>query len=278
MSNLKIFKSEKPNNILVIPVDNKKDLAYALENMKIRDYEGNLRAKNTNVVVLYLLNLLGVKASEDTRVHHMVCTKFINNNLKNYTYQEIELAFEKYVLGEFYDQKGNKLLVTQQLNAVVMGNVMACYSELKKNELDDYRRKRNEIIIKSREKKQDISEEEKKELVRKGVINCYDYYCEHDKIPTGYLYVYDVLYDLGYLEKDNEKKKSILSLAKSRVNREIMSRVPRNIAERNDLKALVKQAKENLLVSNYKSKAKEISMEIFFNDLKNSNKKLTDLI
>lgn len=279
MSKLQLIQPTEKTGVLVVPMENKNELALALENTKIRDYQPEQREINTKKMVLYLLNLLGVKGSESTTPHHVICTKFIEKNLKHYTYQEIELAFEKYVLGEFYDSKGQKMLVTQQLNAVVLGNVMNCYSELKTNELDAYRSERNKQIVEARNKSEELSDQEKSDLIRSGVVTCFDHYSQHNEIKSGYLYVYDVLFDKGLLESEIEEKKRIYKLAVSRVNREVKSKRPTTFAERNDIKHLIEKAKNNLLIDKYKAEAQSISLSMFFQSIVDSNsKQITDFI
>ena len=171
-----------------IEMDNKPVMAIALENDKIRDFSEELRNSNTQDLVIHLLNLLGVSGKQDPN-HHIEAAKFINLSLGKYTYQEILLAFQMYVSGDFKDERGLQVLVTQQINAVVIGRVMRCYSEIKKNNLDQYRKKKE---LNSRN---EMSQEEKDLLYIAPLISRFDQYKENKGGLKEVNHIYDDFID-----------------------------------------------------------------------------------
>lgn len=193
------------HNVLVVEMKNKPKMAIAWENPKLRDYPEEKKNENTVKLFYWLLNLLGVKGDDTTDSHHDVAIKFINESLLNYTYQEIKLAFEKYVSGEYYDSNGKPMLVTQQLNSVVLGRVMREYEIIKKRDLDTYRRKKAEQM----QSKTEISEEEKENIIIHGLITCFDAFAQtkkfdQDQIVTHY---HDYLMEKDLLQFTDEEKK-----------------------------------------------------------------------
>lgn len=241
--------------ITIVEMENKSDLAIALENTKLRDYPNEIRSKNTLNIVLWLLDLLGVKGDEATERHHIVSANFINDTLKNYTYQEIKLAFQKYVAGEYYDSNGNPMLVTQQLNAVVIGRVMREYENLKKRDLDAYRRKRTEDM----NKEVQLSQEEKDLIVYVGVIDCFKHFEQHKSIESGKGWVYDFFYEKGRLPKHTKEfREEIKAKAIIEVENDIKS---------GGVTSQVKEALKNIHQSTIAVKCKEIILREYFKRL-----------
>jgi len=177
---------------VVIEMANKPLMALALEKPKIRDYDEVSQRTNTSAIIDWLLNLLGVN-DNNKEEHHIETFKFINQSMNHFTYEEIQLAFRNYVSGECYIND-KPMLVTQQLNAVVFGNVMKAYSVQKKSSvMNAYRREQKALA----EPTTDISQADKDLLVMTGVLNCFDTYETLKEIPNGYGWVYDFFFERG---------------------------------------------------------------------------------
>lgn len=240
------------NKVSVVEMKNKPSLAVALENTKIRDYPEEIRNANTMNLVDWLLNLLGVNAKNDNVKHHAAAFEFVNKTLLNYTYQEIKLAFEKYVAGEYYEAENKPMMVTQQLNAVVIGKVMKNYEALKKSELDAYRRERE----KQNRKDKELTKEEKDEIVLVGILNCFEIFKETGEIQDGYTYLYQHFYELGKFPKhtnefrENARSRAIESLEQSiKKQREEFKRVSYDYSEAN----ITRKCKQIILGDWFKS-------------------------
>lgn len=166
-----------------IEMANKPPMAVAMENLKLRDYPETIRNANTASLVDWLLNLLGV--GQGKAEHHKTAFEFINSMYVNYTYQEIKLAFQKYVAGEF--NKGGKRIVTQQLNAVVIGFVMGEYEALRRDTLNAYRRAK----IRAQAKQlPELTQAQKDELFRSGVIRIFEQYRDNGTVTDAVKHIH----------------------------------------------------------------------------------------
>lgn len=202
ITGLKDFKVE------VFPMANKPREAIALENPKIRNYPEQLRNGNTATIVDWLLNLLGVNDS-GKEAHHVECFRFINERLTSYTYQEIKEAFLMFVNHEL----DASVMVTQQLNAVVIGKVMKMYDDHRKQKLSEYYRLRNAAAAVQPE----ISEEEKQRLIENGIRECYLNFKQTRTISVGRVWIYDWLIENKKINPTPEEKKRLYKEAKLKV-------------------------------------------------------------
>ena len=253
------IQNYQSKEVTIVQMENKNPLAVALENTKLRDYPEETRNANTIKMVLWLLDLLGVKGDESTSSHHIVSSNFINDALKNYTYQEIKLAFQKYVTGEYYDTNGKPMLVTQQLNAVVIGRVMREYEEIKKRELDLYRRKRNEQLTKPKE----MTEEEKELIVFVGVTDCFAFYKHNKMIEAGKGWVYDYFFEKKRLPTHTKEfKEEIKQRALVTVKEDI---------KKNGISLQVSEALKSINPATVAVKCKELILMDYFERLVKEN-------
>jgi len=180
-------------------VEYKNNLIEAFNEKRIREYNPEMRNKASYTLIDELLNLLGVNAKEGNSEHHVEAFKFINETMDRFSYSDIRLAFKKYVAGE-YD-----LLVTQQLNAVVIGRVMKIYEE-----------KRNTEVLK-REQKQDIilTDDQKEEIIKQGLIGTWNEFLEKGDLSSGYTWVYDRFDSQGVIVLSKDEKVSLMKQAES---------------------------------------------------------------
>ena len=177
----------------------KNNLVEAFNEKRIREYDPEMRNKASYTLIDELLNLLGVNAKEGNSEHHVEAFKFINETMDRFSYSDIRLAFKKYVAGE-YD-----LLVTQQLNAVVIGRVMKLYEE-----------KRNTEVLR-KDKKEDVilTDEQKAEIITQGLISTWNEFSEKGDLESGYTWVYDRFDKLGVIELSKDEKVSLMKQAES---------------------------------------------------------------
>lgn len=253
--------------VVKVEMKNKPVIAVAMENPKIADYPEEVRNINTLTLLEWLLNVLGVNG-EDKTEHHTTLHKLINEAYFRFTYQEIKLAFEYYIQGK-YSENGKPMLVTQQLNGVVFGKVMSQYEALKKsNEMDAYRAKLKQQSQSSKE----ISQQEKDEIVRNGVINCFNDWLKTKKIEPGYLWLYDHLDELGLLSFSPQEKKQRMLDAKDYLQKR--STVEPDKYKRNQ----IKEALKNIYSEPIVNKAKRLLVGDYFQSILSEFKHIKDFL
>ena len=257
---LTISKPNLPKPIKIVPMDNKPKMAVALENPKLRDYTEEELTTNCALMVAYLLNLLGV-GEKGKLDHHNATVRFMAENFLQYTFQEIKLAFNMYVRGEFM-QDGKPMLVTQQLNPVVLGRVMREYQYRKDADLDQYRRKRTQFLLKEMQPPE-LTQEQKDAITADGALRVFNEYKEFGQVLPGESHIYDYLVEKGFL-KVSENEWS---------NTEIQARI--NVKKETKIK-LDMQKKEfvkNTNESDIKAETKRLLLEKYFeNRIKNETK------
>lgn len=207
----------KEAKVQVVEMTNKPALAKAFENPKIRDYPEEIKATNTANLVNWLLNLIGVSDKDGLDQVNATAFQHVNKTLSSYTYEEIKLAFEKYVNGELRDSKGRDMEVFAELNARVIGKVMRAYDELKIQELHRYNRIKKEQERKALEEKNKLSEEEKLTSNIISIYNCFDNYKRDGAIPVGQSYVYEILWDWNLLPEHNKEFREKVAIEAERM-------------------------------------------------------------
>ncbi|TSE03346.1 hypothetical protein [Aquimarina algiphila] len=275
---MKLALQKYKTDVFVVEMQNKPQMAVAWENPKLRDYPEEIRNANTFDLFAWLLDLLGVKGDESTDKHHDVAITFINSSLQNYTYQEIILAFEKYVSGEFLESNGKQMLVTQQLNAVVIGRVMREYELLKKRELDAYRKKKADQM--SKEDKP--TEEQILVTMFINMIGYWDQYNEFKIIGNGGETVFERLVEKGIIgSPEDQKYKAYYSkkmkAAKDYLEMEYSSKKSMIKETRDKYKKILKELKTGL-TPRIESKAKCIVVEEYFQNLINKKIDFKDVL
>lgn len=242
--------------VFIVKMENKPLLAVAMEKPKLRDYPLEIRNQNTLILIKRLLNVLGVNGSDKIE-HHTALHELINDAYLNYTYEEIKLAFEYYLKGKYFES-GKPIMITQQLNGVVFSKVMNHFGRLKKsNEMDAYRRKLKDQQMKETE----LTQEKKDEIVRDGLINCYNKWLKTKKIEAGYLWVYDHLDELKLLNFTAKQKKQRMVDAREYLENQAANELDKS--KRND----IKRAVENIYSKPIINKAKRLIVGDYFQSL-----------
>jgi hypothetical protein len=255
--------------IQIVEMKNKPAMAAAMESVKIKEYPEELRNQNTAMLVDWLLNLIGVNSKEGGIEQHAVAFKHINETLGVYTYEEIKLAFEKYVNEELTGSDGKVLQAYSELNARVIGRVMSAYTELKRNDMNAYYAKKRQ---------QEIDNPPKPPLEERLIIaiNSMQYlwegFLETGKIPIGYLHHYETLYKMGSLPKHTvEFRSEVMSRAKQSLVEATKTQPNRTTGVEKAIKNLENQ-KDTL------AECKKVILCDFLNVLKDSDSSLPEYI
>lgn len=196
---MKIIPLNSGLEIVKVKMPNKPYIAKAYENYKIHQYPEDIKNTNTYSFILWALDMLGVNSKEGGEGHHAAILEFVNHALDGYTYQELKLAVLMHVKGSL------GTMVTQQLNAVVLGKIMAKYNDIKMERLNSYMREKKRIEQENNQPKLTLEEEIK--LVTQGVKKCYYETLENKKVPYGYSWVYEYLIDKLKILKVTKKEK-----------------------------------------------------------------------
>lgn len=236
------------NKVISVPMRGKPYMAALSENVKIKDYPEEIQTANIMSFITWALNLLGVKGDENKVSHHVAAADFVKNKLDSYTFQELKYAFLMYVSGEL------ELRVLQQFNAVVCGDVMRAYKQIKNVRLSAYFQAKEAYLAELNYK--EPTDEEKAKSAYLGTINCFDEYKQTGTILPGYAWIYDHVTELGLVEYTTEAKKKSMTLAKELLIKESKHIDPKKykdfiakVEEKNSSKVIVKA--KNLLLADY---------------------------
>lgn len=188
----------------------KPELVVLSEKKKIRDYDDVIKKQYTIKLVAKLLSLLGVNEGKQD-VHNALVFHIISA-YQNYSYEQIDKAFELFVSGALNTKP------FQQLNAVVFGQVMAEYSEYEREKTSIYHQRLKAF----RQQATPMSDEDVDTFMKSQIENAIEEYKKSGaiEVPTA---KYDYLFSKGKLQerytKDefDELKRSKYASVKSRL-------------------------------------------------------------
>ena len=213
------------------------------------------------MIFVKVANLAGIKDPisdiNKTDISEMIL-KFYNG----LSLEEIDYAFKM----ERYGFLGDKTEHFQLFNSDYVSTVLKKY----KNWLKEKRITHN-ISLDSKEEQQEMSQEEKDNLVFGGCMNCFEQYKQDGRVLPGYAWVYDHLHELKLLPKHTKEFKA-----------EILARANKAITETFDGAPLTYHVKEE--ISRYKqgkgvkSKCKQIILEDYFKELIKQDKHLKEIL
>lgn len=157
--------------------------------------------------------MLGVSVVEGDGkgLHYLAVDQYITDSLGKYNYGEIKEAFNMLLRGEFKHLKemdGFKLF--NKLDCILLAKVMECYEIQKKIILRIYDNKLKSNVLLLEQKKNELSEEEKYEIVKKGIIECFHYYKKTHQFEFGRHYVYDILEEKRLLNRNTEYRNEVM--------------------------------------------------------------------
>lgn len=179
-------------------------------NKKIRDYSESENENNTGILINYLLGLLGISSLENDKkeMHYVVLDDFINDSLKNYSYDEIKIAFKNHIRGDYNIPAFNKL------DSIIAGKVMRAY-DLQKSEII----KNEKIKIRNEYGFQPMTDAEVERVMLDAVDRVKKEILETGNLEGTAHHVYDFLTESGRLDFTPEEKRAAFSIAK----RELLS-------------------------------------------------------
>ena len=126
-------------------------------------------------------------------------------------------------------------------------------------------------------KKETISEEEKRKLVISGMRKCLEHYENSYSILDGYtLFLYDVLYEDGFLPTDNDSKNKALDDAKQVFEFELAGKKPSSRIEHLEIKETLEQI-QNSRSMKLINKAKELMVLKFLRETFRDETKINEL-
>lgn len=149
--------------------------------------------------------------------------KYVKKNLIGLTIREIQKVFEKGWRGDYGKYYG-----------INMKTFMTWFESYK--EID----RKNKIIELNKNKKQkELTELEKNKIKNEAVINSINYFLDNREVDVNRLYVYDILYELGYLPKDKEYKDEVLIRAKKAVRSYYENKTASTLDEKRAIKSFL---------------------------------------
>ena len=242
-------------------IPHKPYLVDVIQQRKIREY-GELEKQNKcGELINYVLALLGVSSvkGDGKELHYLAVEDYISTTLSKYTFGEIKEAFKMLIKGDF---KEDIKEVYNKLDCILLGKVIDCYEKEKLRITSGYYDKLNRVVLELEQKQNELSQEEKDEIVRGGVCECFEHYVEHKEISAGRIYVFDVLWEAGLLshfstEDRQEKLKKARSVLKAKIQNDKTAR---------DYKSLVKQIQKGYVPGDI-SLAKEYVLIDYFEQL-----------
>lgn len=134
--------------------------------------------------------------------------KTILSRFKRLSVNEMYYAFQLHRAGEF----GEEAQPYGHISISFICRILNMYVEWKQKI-----RMKNNIPLPGGGLSNQLSEEEKKAYIKSGVLRAYDQWSEHRTLPSGTLYVYDALYDIGLLPTDPEIKRQYYNRARESV-------------------------------------------------------------
>jgi hypothetical protein len=156
--------------------------------------------------------------------------------------------------------KGYKVIY--KLDCKIIAEVMALYEEQKKIILSNYNEQIRRNLILLREKKNQISDEKKEEIVLSGLKESFKNFKETGFIDFGRIYLYDYLDELGVMPKDLQTKKAVLNQAKKNIKTQSKKAISKTE------KAMYKIIDNGKLSSTVIIECKKISLKRFYSQFK----------
>ncbi len=249
-----------------------KEISFArktVEFTKMKELESQSISDGLALIFVKVANYAGIK-EPISEINKQDIKELLLNRFSSLSLEEIEYAFKLDRYGVFGEPTKHFYLINSEYVSQVLNKYKAWLTKIR---IDNDLSISKPVISES-----NVSESEKIELIKSGVEKCYNHYIEFDTIPDGYLYVYDVFYDLGYLTTDTKEKKKIYDLAKSRVRRKYEAIKPVTYSEKIELKNTISKIKNGNDINEYRIEAKKISLMMFLGSVRDSKKEINDFL
>lgn len=200
-----IYKEEKMS---LSPVAFVRDVVNQSSILDLSSYE---LSKQLGLLWAYQTKAYHIK-EEITEIDKREIKELILSRFKRLSMNELYYAFKIHRMGEICQE----IKPFGVISVSFVSKILTSYVEWKRN----VRAKNNLPLSESTDNKE-VSDEEKKKYIISGTLRTYDQYKEHKVLPSGSLYVYDVLYDIDLLPKDPESKRKYYQRAKESVRMQL---------------------------------------------------------
>lgn len=245
-------------------------LQHSLLTTKIREADGYELSKALSIWITQTSLILGIK-EPISNINKKDVVEMIVTEYKALSVDELYYAFKLERYGKLEPKikgEGNIVSHFQMFNAEYVGKVLRKYREWKRDKL-------NQHNIEVKAEAVTVTQKEKQYWINRGVISCVDYFLENREIEEGKAFVYDILFDDGYLPKDNEYKKEKYKEAQECLRFELSNKKAKSRSEKNKIKEAIVNI-ENKSNSKVVSKAKILILNSFFRDLTKDVNKLKE--
>lgn len=180
----------------IAEVGNLSEVSFArktIELQKIRNMEVETVRQGLGMIFVRAVNLLAIKQKisqiNKDDIRDMILIKF-----KNLSLEEIDYAFK-------HDRwSGNPIDHYQLFNSEYVAKVLTRYKKWLRET-----RYQNNLPLQIEKKKPEPTEVEKQKIIDSGIIDCFEEYKAHKKIPMGRVWVYDYLYEKKLLPAHTQK-------------------------------------------------------------------------
>ena len=164
-----------------------------LENkLPLRAYpESQLDKVLGTVFKFWLANLLSIKADNEEKLDNAMPA--IKKHFWSLGMDEVKKAFEKYADGELSIKP-----VSNYFDRILVGQIF--------NEYRQSRPIKTKPVVTNKQ----LSEVDKDEILKSGVIRCENEYKEYGMVLPGNQHIYDYLDEQGIIDVPNERKKELM--------------------------------------------------------------------
>lgn len=236
---------------------------------KIRNIDGYEFTKQIGILLSKIKVQMGIK-HEISDIYKTDIKEMILSRFKNLSLNEVEFAFKLERYGEYKDKNGleSRTEHFHDFNTVYCSTVLGKYVDWK-------RKTKSTHNIHQKEGSMTMNEKEKQYWINKGVTSCLEYFEEHRFIEQGKVFVYEILYDDGYLPTDPEFKRKMYADAQEVMRLEYSDKKAKSRQEKIEIKNIISEieSKKNGKVI---TRAKELVLNKFFRDLTNDPKRLSE--
>lgn len=117
----------------------------------------------------------------------------------------------------------------------------------------------------------EMSETTKEELLRNGIVNCFEEYAKTKSILAGYVWVYEHLFDLGLIQPSDDDKKMAYKAAMRDLKKE--SKDLEYVAAKQLMDAIRKPKSDRVIIE-----AKNLLVKRYFDGLLRQDKHINDVL
>ena len=235
----------------------KPQLATLREEKKLKDYEDVERLTIAETIVSNLLDIIGV-SSKSNEEHHIALIKYLKDDEYEFTPREIMKAYDLALRGKI----GIDLF--QQLNTLQYNKVMNAFRGYRNKSLKNY----NLNLQKQKIESQMIraTEEEKKEIIQKAIIEQYFLSRNDEPLDEYRFWIYEYLFERGIISEEDKKTTWQSEFRKENTFQEKKSKHVRLKADAIQKKVILKV--KEILITNAFKKFDEI--ELLFDEINKS--------